>query len=784
MSVSAQSRERQFQAVAAIISRNVFLLVNGIIFAVVFLLAFFGDVQEGLFLGGITVINIVMGCFQEINSWYTLEKLQLLAIPHVVRLNADGTDSVVLAEDIKKGDTLKLTAGDQVPCDGALVSSHGFEVSEALITGESVDFLRKPGDAIAAGSIVTAGTGVLRAENAFVDSRIAQMAKSIKTYSLIQSPIQYSLNTVLKYIGYVLLFIILFVGGRGYLVHESTVAIIQNIGALTNILLPQGMVVMVTLLFSYGAAHLYGRHVLLQQVNATEKLGRVKNLCMDKTGTLTSSKLVVEHEYTAPGISERQVAESIAAYMQITVDASKTIQVIRDRHPSGYTGTIVSDLTFSSTRQFGAVHMRDEFGERVVLAGAPDVFLPHMKTVEEKAWAQTLIDTEAKIGKRLLCFVQSGEAVIPQDLAGTVLIPLSIIVINNELREGVIEAVQFFQARGVTIRIISGDNAETVQAVATAAGVEHPHVTITGAELADWTDADYREKAHAYTVFARIKPEQKEKIITALKEDGFTAMIGDGANDALAIKKADLGIAMFDGAQATRQIAGVVLVKNSFTDLPGGVRLADSIIQNIEICAAVFFNEVFLGFFFFILLAVFGYSFPFTPLNITFLTYFSVTLPCALILYWVIRPVHDQVAKPESSFLRQVIPFALVSAIPQALVTSVAFYTTLERTQAHAPTSLVLLSFIIVGIIFFIFTPSVYSGPSTRAQKWQFLLLIIIEIVSFSVLVRIPIVTLFYNLSAPSVHSIVGLVPLLAAYAIVQYALARRFSRAELIPSL
>lgn len=780
MPASAQSRARQVQAVSAIISRNVFLLVNGIIFAVVILLMTFGDMQESLFLGGITIINIIMGCAQEINSWFTLEKLELLAVPHVVRENVDGTESTVLVGEIKKGDTLKLKSGDQVPCDGSLISSHGFEVSEALITGESADLLRKPGDKVSAGSIVSAGTGVLRAEELFVDSRIAQMTKSIKTYSLIQSPIQYSLNTVLKYIGYVLLFVILFVGGRGLIVHASTVSIIQSIGALTSILLPQGMVVMVTLLFSYGAAHLYHRHVLLQQVNATEKLGRVKNLCMDKTGTLTSSELVVEKEYLAPGVNEQQAEESVAAYMQISVDASKTIQVIKKMLRSEYTGTVIDDLTFSSTRQFGAVHMRDDFGERVVLAGAPDVFLPHMKTEEDKAWVQKFIDTDAKVGKRLMCFAQTGTAVLPTELAGAELTPLSIIVITNELREGVTEAVRFFQARGVTIRIISGDNVETVQAVAEAAGVENPRVAITGAELAAWTDADYLEKTHTYTVFARIKPEQKEKLITALKVDGFTAMIGDGANDALAIKSADLGIAMFDGAQATRQIAGVVLVKNSFTDLPDGVRLADSIIQNIEICAAIFFNEVFLGFFFFVLLAVFGYSFPFTPLNITFLTYFSITLPCFLVLYWVIRPVHDQVAKPESSFLQRVIPFALVSAIPQALVTAVAFYTTLEHAQTHAPTSLVLLSFIIAGIVFFLSAPGVYSGPSTRKQKWQFLLLTIIELISFAVLINIPIVALFYNLAAPTVHSVVELVPLLIVYAVIQYVLARRFSKVEL----
>ncbi len=776
MLVSLHFTSRQFQAVVAIISRNVFLLINGIIFAVVILLTIFGDTQEGIFLGGITVLNIFIGCFQEISSWLTLEKLQLLAVPKVVRMNTDDTESVILVDEIKTNDRIKLKTGDQIPCDGTLTSSHGFEVNEALITGESAEYLKKPGDRIAAGSIITAGAGILKVKKIFAESRIALMTKSIKKYSLVQSPIQYSLNTVIKYIGYVLLLIILFVVGRGLLVNESTVNIIQNIGALTTLLLPQGMVLVVTLLFSYGAAHMYDRNVLLQQVNATEKLGRIKNLCMDKTGTLTGNDLIVEQVQYAPGVDENYIGESIAAYIKITGDSSQTITAIKKKFIREYAGTIIDDLTFSSSRQFGAVHITDKLGERVVLAGAPDIFLPYFGTAQDKEWVQKYIDTEAKDGKRLVCFVKSNTNVLPQNLSGMTLTALSLVVINDNLREGIIETVRFFQSRGVIIRVISGDNPETVRSVAEAAGVQNTRAVITGGELETWTDADFLGKVHAYTVFARIKPEQKEKIIESLKQDGFTAMIGDGANDALAIKKADLGIAMFDGAQATRQIASVVLVKNSFIDLPNGVKLADSIIQNIEICAAIFFNEVFLGFFFFILLTVFGYSFPFTPLNIAFLTYFTIGLPCALIFYWVIRPVHEHITKPDTPFLRRVIPFALVSAIPQALITAIAFYDSLEHMKLHAPTSILVLSFIIVGVIFFMFAPSVYSGPTLKIQKRQFYLLVIIEIISVVVLINIPLIASFYNLTVPSLHSVIELVPLISLYALVQYGLAQRFS--------
>ena len=243
-----------------IIARNVFLLINGIIFVVVILLSIFGDAEEGIFLGLITVLNIVIGCAEEIHAWLALEKLQLLAVPRVLRVDGEGAESAVLVEDVKAGDNIKLKTGDQVPCDGVLSSSHGFEVSEALITGESNDILKKPGDGIFAGSIVTSGSGILDVKKIFAESRIALMTKSIKKYVRVQSPIQQAVGNIIKYAGYALLLITLFVVARGLWVHESTIGIIQNIGALTSDLLPQGMVVIIPLFFSFGAIYLDRRN--------------------------------------------------------------------------------------------------------------------------------------------------------------------------------------------------------------------------------------------------------------------------------------------------------------------------------------------------------------------------------------------------------------------------------------------------------------------------------------------------------------------------------------------
>lgn len=774
MQDNSHSLKRRIEAITGIVYRNVVVLINAIIFSVVVLLWIFGDAQEGFFLGTITLLNIIIGCTQEIHAWLALEKLQLLLVAKVIRVDARKKETEIFIEEISVHDHIKLKIGDQVPCDGIILESHGFEVNEALITGESKAYGKIEGDQVLAGSIITSGTGTIEIQKTFAESRIALMTKSIKKYTLVLSPIQSSIHTLIHFAGYLLLLIITVVVGRGLIIHESTIAVVQTIGALTSALLPQGIVLIVTLIFSYGAAYLYKRNVLLQEINATEKMARIKNLCMDKTGTLTDNIVAVESMHTASSIEKNHAATSIAGYLHVTEDLSQTVVAVRKFSTQTYEGTVIDDISFSSSRRFGAVQMKDKYGERVVFMGAPDIFLEHVTRGKDKQWIQKFIDTKAQMGKRLVCFAESNLKQVPDSLAGVDLYVVSMCVLTNNLRDGVKESVAFFQDRGVIIRIISGDSPETVAAVAREAGVKNTSSVVTGSELEALSDLDFEKYVHMYSIFARIKPEQKEKIIETLKKDGFTAMVGDGANDALAIKKADLGIAMFDGAQATRQVASIVLVKNSFMDLPNGVKLADSVIQNIEIASAIVFNQVILELFFFVALTSLGYSFPFTPLNITFINYFTVGMPGLLIFYWIIRPTHVQVLRQDESFLRRVLPFASISAIPQLIVVMLAYYDFSENLLAHGSAGLIALSRIVSGVIFFMFTLSVYSGPVTKSQRVQFIGLTLLEILSFLALLSIPFVANFYNLHMPLIMSVLSLLPVFFVYAVIQFGLTRR----------
>ncbi len=763
-----------------IVSRNVFLYTNGIIVLVVIFLYVFGDARSALFLGIILAVNIFMGLAQEINAWVQLKRLQLLTAPHVIRINADQTEETILADQIKKDDLIKLKIGDQVPCDSVLIKEHSFEINEGLITGESNSISKILNDDLLAGSVVTAGSGIIKTKSVFHESRIARMTEGIKKYSIKLSPIQSSVNLVIKYCGYILTFVIGFVLIRGIVVHDPAILIVKNIGALTSAIMPVGLFFAVTLFFAYGAAHLYNKHVLLQEVNATEKLGRIKNLCMDKTGTLTENSLAVEDIHVTKNISIESAKDLTMAYIQGTGDSSQTLNAVKKFIELKYEGKVTDSLSFSSWRRYGAVSIKKDGKDIIVFGGAPDVFLQKLPDETEKKWLQNFLDEHAHEGKHVWCVMQSAGTNIPHDLSNIKFSIVAVYVFYNNLREGIKSTINFFQERGVNIRIISGDNPETVRTVATLAGVKNADKIITGKEMDNWSENDYTEKIGNYSIFARIVPEQKEKIIDAFKKDGFTAMVGDGANDALAIKKADLGIAMFDGAPATRQLAAIVLTNNSFSALPGGVALADSIIRNVEIFSSIFFNLSFVGLLLFVFVSTLGYTYPLTPLNITLINYFTVGFPGILISYWTIMSA-DKVTAPDTKpFLKKILPFAISSSIIQAIFIGIVFVLSPVYLKTAQSNILVIIAYIIAGYLFFVFTPYVYRGVITRNQKLQIFSFALFEIILFIGMIKIPFITTFFDTTniVPG-FSTLNLSIILVAFSLlfyIQYRIAKHFA--------
>jgi cation-transporting ATPase E len=764
----------------AVIYQNAVTLVNGIFAAVVLLLLVFGQGHEALFLGSVLILNVSIGIIQDLRAKVALERLQILMTPRVIRVNMTSEDEeVIQSEDIVLGDTIALQLGDQVPADGVLVRCHGLELNEALITGESHSLVKKEGDRVLAGSIVTAGSGVFQVMLLPRESFVAKMTDKIKQFSMNLSPIQRTLSIFIRYMTYLLIVVVIYVIVRGLTVHDLVVSIVKEVAALTGTLVPQGLVLSITVFFAYGAIQLFEKEVLLQEINATEKLGRIKNLCIDKTGTLTENHPFVESVVVYDGY-ERDIVDQLSdAYISGSRDASEMGKAIEAVLHVKFSGKTVESVPFSSTRKYGITSLVLDGKERTVFVGAPDVLIKHMKVSDESKWLQALVDQHSSQAKRLVVLAEAVTREGTPVLEGSELHPVALFVLSNPLRSGTAAIIDFFQKRGVRIRVISGDNPQTVQAIAAQAGISHNDMIITGSEMESWDDEAYDERVPAFHLFARITPEQKERIIQVLKRSGFTAMIGDGANDALAIKKADLGIAMFNGAQATRQIAQVVLMNNSFSALPNGVAMAETIITSIEMVAGVFFNSVVVGLMIFVGLAFLGYPFPISPRNITVINYFTIGLP---LLYLAIFPAHKMRGDRDQQFLRTLLPFALVMGLTTAIAATTVFSLSPEILKESDSNVLVVLVMIFLGFWFFILAPGAYEIVVDERQRRILKRLVGAVFVLPFFFILMPGLSDFFGLEFPGIFPVAITLVITGVFGWLQYKIAQywpKFARVE-----
>ena len=693
--------------------RNTVTLTNIIFIIVILLLLIFGEIQEGLFLFSIVLLNSVIGTVQDMRAKIALERLQILMAPKVKRILPSGGTETVLLKEVKVADKVLVELGDQVPSDGVVEASNSVEINEALLTGESRNIGKQVGDRLLAGSFVMAGSAVLLVKKLPAESYVSAMTEKLKEYKISLSPIQQTLTLFIQYMTYVLLAAIAYVLINGISGHELVITIVKDIAALTGTLVPQGLILATTIFFAYGAVRLFKEQVLLQEINATEKLGRIKNLCIDKTGTLTENIPVLEQIIPKEVNGEPGALTFALGYFAATSDASHTAHAIKQDAAVAFNGEILASIPFSSARKFGSATLKLHGKVRTVVMGAPDILAPYIASEEDKTWVEKLIHTHAPQAKRLV-LLATNEEQVDEQLAGAKLLPVALFVLANPLRPGTKNIINFFQDHGVRIRVISGDNAETVTAIANEAGIKYTDLSITGPEMDTWDDDMYKDRVPAYHIFARIHPEQKEKIIEVLKTTGFTAMVGDGANDALAIKKADLGIAMFDGSGATRSIAQIVLMNNSFSALPAGVNLADSIITNIELVASIFFNKVAVGLLLFITLAFLGKDFPLSPRNTTVISYFTIGLP---IFYWALWPVQNPARLLNRPFLRKILPYSLLQSIIIAASATAVFLVSPKAMQHSSSNVLITLALIALGFAFFILSPMAYTGGASTIKK-------------------------------------------------------------------
>jgi P-type E1-E2 ATPase len=540
----------------------------------------FASWRDALFLG-ILVSNIAIGSFQEIRSKRALDRLAALVAPEAMVVR-DGVDRRVPVERVVVGDVLRLSAGDQVVADGNVVSADGLALDEANLTGESEPAVRGPGEPVWSGSFAVEGAALFEATAVGADSRAARVTATARAFRHPRSPLERANDRLLVWL--VALSIPLAIGLTiSVFAHSETSSQrIQTLTAGLVNLVPEGLILLISLTAAVSAFKIAQRGVLAQQLNAIESLASVDVVFTDKTGTLTEPTLRVVGLVPAAGADEATLARDLASYAASSPSRNLTLEAIADARLADVDGRrVVGQVPFSSRRRWSALDLGDE---RLVL-GAPERFAAADAALEERARA------EASAGRRVLTLGRTG-APLPEAGSETPfpdgVRAVGLVVLAERLRPNAAETVAFFAAQDVQLKVLSGDAPATAGAIARDAGVPGSAPALDGEALPS-EPQELRDAVLSAPAVGRISPEGKRAVIGALAGDGrYVAMVGDGVNDVPALKEARLGIAQGSGAQMARSVADLVLVRNDFAVVPGMVAEGRQILRNIQRVARLF----------------------------------------------------------------------------------------------------------------------------------------------------------------------------------------------------
>jgi len=652
--------ERATRSVAAIARANIFTRINAILGVLLVIVLATGSVINGLF-GLLIIANSVIGMVQEIRAKQTLDKLAIVGQAKPLVRRQSGTRTLMPSE-VVLDDIIELGPGDQVVVDGEIVEEENLEVDESLLNGEADPVNKDPGDAVMSGSFVVTGIGAYRATKVGPKAYAAQLAEEASKFTLVKSDLRNGINRILQLVTYLLVPAgLLTIYTQFFTTHAGwRQSILRTVGALVP-MVPEGLVLLTSVAFAVGVIRLGQRQCLVQELPAIEGLARVDVVCADKTGTLTESGMRVSEVEDLAGQSEI-VADVLASLAAADARPNASMQAIAETYdrPPGW--IVTATAPFKSATKWSGVSFGDH-GNWVI--GAPDVLLDPASAVAERA------ERIGAQGLRVLLLGSGDVAVDHPDAPGRVT-PVALVVLEQKVRPDARETLDYFAAQDVSVKVISGDNALSVGAVSGTLGLsgdtmDARQLPTDAKELADTLDN--------YTTFGRVRPDQKRAIVHALQSHGHTvAMTGDGVNDVLALKDADIGVAMGAGSPASRAVAQIILLDNRFATLPYVVGEGRRVIGNIERVANLFLTKTVYS----VLLALFvgieclfakplgvdPLLYPFQPIHVTIAAWFTIGIPSFILS---LAPNNER-AHP--GFVRRV----LTSALPSGLIVGVASF--------------------------------------------------------------------------------------------------------------
>lgn len=638
------------KSVKEIIRSNTLTYFNLIFFIIAVLLCVVGSFRNLTFLP-VVIGNSLIGIFQEIRAKKTLEKMSILNAPHAVAIRS-GRQVKISTDELVKDDVVVFSAGDQI-CADAVVISGNIKVNEALLTGESDEIEKVGGSSLMSGSFVVSGQCCARLVNVGEEAYIYKLTKEAKEMgSGEQSEMVKSINQIVKWMGIAIIPIGLILFYQSYWINHETfkTGIVSTVAAITG-MIPEGLYMLTTIALALGTIRLAQQKVLLHDMKSIEALARVDVLCVDKTGTITEPNMTVDNVYCLNNglITPEELKGLFVDYATAAVDNNATMLAIKDYAAALNTSgmynkrTAVSVQPFSSTDKFSTITFRDG----TFILGAPEFV---MKDNFESVASE--ITPFAEKGYRVLLLAKKADSGVTE--------PLGFVVLSNPIRKGAVKTFQYFNEQNVAIKVISGDSPKTVSEVAKQAGIANSDKYID-ASLLD-TDEKIKQAAVQYTVFGRVTPKQKQKLVQALQEAGHTvAMTGDGVNDILAMKDADCSVAMASGSEAASQAAQVVLMDSDFSKMPDVVFEGRRVVNNIQRSSSLFLVKNIFSLLLSVFSAVFLITYPLEPSQISLIGMFTIGIPGFLL---ALEPNKNRI---QGHFLKNVLLKALPAGLADVL---------------------------------------------------------------------------------------------------------------------
>ena len=657
--------------------------IMGALFALILVAGFPGD---ALF-AGVIVSNSIIGTVQELRARRTLTNLAVLSAPgaKVVR---DGTATDIDVSGVVADDLLELRPGDQVVVDGMVVDALGLEVDESLLTGEADPVDKTVGDRVLSGSFVAAGTGHVRATGIGSESYAAALAEEARRFTLVDSELRSGVNSILRWLT------VIIPPAAGLLLLRLLVTedlweeALRGTVAAAVAMVPDGLVLLTSLSFIVGVVALARRKALARELASVELLARVDTLCLDKTGTITTGEIAFAGIETIGATTADEAAVAVGAMAAVDPAPNATLAALASALDAP-DWTATTTVPFSSARKWAAA---DFDGRATFHLGAPDILLPK----GEWAVARERVAELAETGQRVLVLTRSSAGTCGTETLPAARLPMCLILLEDTVRPEAPEILAWFAEQGVTLKVISGDHPATVAAVARRAGVPGADHWIDARDLPDDPEA-LADAVAAGAVFGRVTPHQKRAMIDALQSRGHTvAMTGDGVNDVLALKDADMGIAMGSGSSASRAVAQLVLLDDQFSTLPRVMAEGRRVINNVERVANLFITKATYAVLLTALVGLFGVPFPFLPKQLTLIGTISVGVPG----FFLALAPDASLVRP--GFLPRVLRYAVPAGTAAAAATFTAYEVvrrsdaTLEAARTSATLTLLGISLVVL----------------------------------------------------------------------------------------